>query len=135
MSKLLKRISKISKDRQNCIVIGNWSDSIEELAEHFQNVFVLNTESKIPRLKNVIAREDFSNPHMFSSINFGFVDKEYISKLDDIRHILSIHKPILFLGETDGKHKMLWKIHRDFGYKTIEMNKNYSVFRILKGGK
>ena len=59
MSKLVKRIKKTFNNPRNVLIVGTGFGFLDDLCEHFSNVFIISTLKEEVRRKNLIYKENF----------------------------------------------------------------------------
>lgn len=82
MNKFEKRLKKISKNIENCLVVGQGFGHLEELTEIYNTVFVINRTRPELRAKNLVFRDNFDDTSYMSNISSVFFDLDSISKLE-----------------------------------------------------
>ena len=134
MSKFIKTLKKIKKKLGNCVVFGIAWDNLSDIAKEFDNVFLLIDDNEKIRRKNVIYRDDFKDPTLFSNINFVFIDSQYIDSIEKAQSIITMFKPVILIGIGEYISIKREKYLMSLGYILDDINKSYQVWK-LKGKK
>lgn len=129
MSKLIKRIRKVDKNLENCLVMGTVWGEFSVIIENFKNVFVKITEKSYPRVKNVIARNEFQEMSLFPQITYVFVDYDCLSDIKSIEKVFTHHSPLIYIGYGEFLDKEQNKYLNSLGYEIIELKKDYQVWK------
>ena len=125
MTAFSKKIKKIKKEPQNCLVLGSMFGTIEGSHEIFKSVFVISNTDNLPRKKNIIYREDYEGINLLPEIDFIFIDKEYFSVLDKIIQVWRKHKSYILTEAVEPPSKDLVKFLRSESYSIAWVDKRF----------
>lgn len=134
MSKLIKSLKKIKKKIGNCLVLGNAWGNLSDLVASFDNVFIFISDDQPVRGRNVIYRDNFKDPTLFSNINFVFIDSIYIDEIEKTQNIITFFRPVILLGSGEYISLKREKYLMSLGYILDEKRKTHQVWK-LKGKK
>lgn len=84
MNKFQKRLTKVSKHMQNCLVVGKGFDYLPDLTEIYDTVFVIDNRRPEFKSKNLVFRnnfDDMSYMNEISAIFFDIASIEHLNKL------------------------------------------------------
>ena len=82
MNKFEKRLKKISKNIENCLVVGQGFGHLEELTEIYNTVFVIDKTRPELKVKNLVFRDNFDDTSYMPGISSVFFDLNSISELE-----------------------------------------------------
>lgn len=129
MSKLIKRIRKIDKNLENCLVVGTVWGEASYIVESFRNIFVKKTNKPHIRARNVIVRDEFVEMSLFSQINYVFIDFDCLDYLKSIEKVLTHFSPLIYIGYGDFLDKEFSKYFNSLNYEIVELRKDYQVWK------
>ncbi len=87
MSKFRKRLTKISKNLHNCLVVGQGFGYLQELTNIYQTVFVIDSQRPEIKAKNLVFRNNFDDLSHMNEISAVFVDiaaTEHLNKITSL---------------------------------------------------
>lgn len=116
MSKLIKTLRKLKKKIGNCAVLGDAWNNLADLAESFDSVFVYPQKETSLRKRNIIYRENFDDPTLFSNINFVFIDQDLLDYVEKIKPVIVLFKPYILIGQYDYIEMKKSKYFSTLGY-------------------
>lgn len=128
MSKFIKRIRKIKKYPENCLLIGTEFGYLDEFCDLFANVFSLVVENQLPKKRNLIYRQDFKELSLISGIDFIFIDHQYLEKVYEIENVLTQFRCPLYINHGEFLDAKYSKFFGKAGYQIIQIEKNYQVW-------
>lgn len=82
MNKFQKRLKKISKNIENCLVVGQGFTHLDELIDMYGTVFVIDQTRPELKSKNLVFRDNFDDTSYMSGISTVFFDLASINKLE-----------------------------------------------------
>lgn len=129
MSKLIKRIRKVDKNPENCLVIGNVWGELPNVSKTFRNVFLKITDKPYERAKNIIARHTFQEMAVFPQINYVFIDHDCLSEINSVEKVFTHFSPLIYIGCGDFLDKDQAKYLNSLSYEIIEIRKDCQIWK------
>lgn len=132
MTKFIKKITKLEKFHENCVVIGTVWGNLEDVCEVYDTVFILSDGEQTVRRKNIVYRENFEETSLLPYINSIFVDLDQLEKLIKLENVIKKFKLSVYINH--GYHIDDY-YHRFFnirGYQLVEMNKHFQMWKPKK---
>lgn len=87
MNKFQKRLSKLSKNHNNIIVVGQCFGNLKEILTMYNTVFVIDDTYPEIKAKNLVYREDCSSLSQLSEISLIVFDLATVSKLELLKEV------------------------------------------------
>jgi len=128
MSKFIKRITKIKKKPENCLLIGTKFGYLDEFCETFSNVFSLIVEDCLPKKRNLIHRQDFKELSLIYGIDFVFIDYQYLENVYDIENVITRFRCPVYINHGEFLDNKYSKFFGKLGYQITQIEKNYQVW-------
>ena len=128
MSKFVKRLRKIKKYPENCILIGNEFGYLEDFCELFANVFSLIVDDVLPKKRNLIHRQDFREISLIPNIDFVFVDYKHIDRISEIENVISKFRCAVYINHGEFLVPKYGQIFGKLGYEITEINASYQIW-------
>ena len=128
MSKFIKRIRKIKKNPENCLVIGIEFGYLEEFCDLFNNVFSLAVEGQVLKKRNLIRRQDFRELSLIAGIDFVFVDYQHLEKVYEIENVLTRFRCPVYINHGEFLDNKYSKFFGKAGFQITQIEKNYQVW-------
>lgn len=128
MSKFIKRLRKIKKFPENCILIGNEFGYLEDFCGLFSNVFSLIVDDVLPKKRNLIHRQDFREASLIPNIDFVFVDYKHIERVAEIENILSKFRCRIYINYSEFLVPKYRQFFAKLGYEITDINGNYQIW-------
>jgi hypothetical protein len=132
MSKIAKRSHKIVKNADSCLVVGDIIDTPETFLPYFKTVFILKTNNRIIKGRNVVYKEKFSDINAIKTIDFVFLSFMSLNELDKISNVLTFFRPVVYIDHGEFLPKEKSVKFTDIGYEIVELIKNYQVWKPKK---
>lgn len=129
MSKLIKRIRKVDKNLENCLVMGTAWGGFSHIVENFQNVFVKKTDKPYIRSRNVIVRDEFVEMALYPQISHVFIDQDCLEYLKSIEKVFTHFSPLIYIGYGEFLDKEISKYFNSLNYEIIEIRKEYQTWK------
>ena len=130
MSKISKRLRKISKKPRNAFVLGQGIGEITDILEVFSSVFVVGDPADGIRRKNLIYLEKIENINNISNIDMIFLDRISFEYIKDLRTMYKKCHPLIFVEGNIDLPKDLIKFLVDDGYLVSDIEKRYHIWKI-----
>jgi hypothetical protein len=128
MSKFIKRIRKIKKNLENCLLIGTNFGYLEEFCDAFVNVFSLIVENNLPKKRNLIHRQDFKELSLIPTIDFVFVDFQHLEKVCEIENVLTRFRCAVYINHGEFLDAKYSKFFGKVGYQITHIEKSYQIW-------
>jgi hypothetical protein len=132
MDKFQKRLSKLSKRLENCLVIGQGFGHLEQLVEIFQTVFVIDDCRPEFKAKNLVYKEQFNDVFSITAITMVFFDLDQVSELEKISEIWYKFKSFVIIeGDTPIGRDKSGQLYR-LGYGCTSLQGYFHVWEKIK---
>jgi hypothetical protein len=128
MSKFIKRLRKIKKHPENCILIGHGFGHLDEFCELFNNVFSLIVDDELPKKRNLIHRQNFDELSLIAGIDFIFVDFAYLGKIYAIENAITRFRCPIHINHGEFLDAGYSKFFGKVGYQITEINKSNQIW-------
>jgi len=132
MNKFQKRISKLSKNSPNAVVIGLGFSQLSDIVELFNTVFVLGGDRPETKSKNLVYRETLDHVSDISEVGLIFVDRNQIEKLKSVSPIWNKTKATVIIEGHDPIEREFSKSLYDSNYNCTELYKTFHVWELKK---
>ena len=97
MNKIQKRLSKLSRNSANAMVIGDGFGILSNIIEIYRTVFIVfNTDDSL-RAKNLIYRENIDNLNNITEVSSIFFDITKLEKLESLQYFWSKNNSVIFI--------------------------------------
>jgi len=87
MSKFQKRLSKLLKNYENAVVVGQGFGHLDEIIEIFKTVFVISDLPPKIKSKKLVYREGFNNLSQISEVSIVFIDLIELHNLENVSQL------------------------------------------------
>ncbi len=101
MTKFQKRIKKLYKHPENCLIVGEGFGFLNEIIEIYKTVFVVSDRKPNLKSKNLVYREEFDDLSNLVEITAVFLDLSLLDKLETVMHIASRNKSFVIIEGND----------------------------------
>lgn len=128
MSKFIKRLRKIKKFPENCVLIGKNFGHLDDFCDLFANVFSLIVDEELPKKRNLIHRQDFRELSLIPNIDFIFVDFFYIERVFDIENVITKFRCAIYINHSEFLVPRYGQFFAKIGYEITEINSNYQIW-------
>ena len=129
MDKFKKRLSKLSNNPQNAVVIGNGFQRLDDVLDIFDTVFVFSNEPSIVRAKNLILKESITSILNATNVTTILIDLEYLPLLEKTLPLWHRWHSLILIEGNDpigrDKSQELYKNH----YRCVELHGVYHVWK------
>lgn len=132
MSKIAKRSHKILKNAECCLVVGNIIDTPDTFLPYFKTVFVLKTDNRTIKGRNIVYKEKFNDIDVIKTIDFVFLSFLSLSEFDKISNVLTFFRPMVYIDHGEFLSKEHSIKFTGIGYEIVELIKNYQVWKPKK---
>jgi hypothetical protein len=132
MSKIAKRSHKILKNTECCLVVGDIIDTPETFLSSFKTVFVLKTDSRIIKGRNIVYKEKFNDITSIKNIDIVFLSTTALNEFDKISNVLTFFRSVVYINHGEFLPKEYTNKFASIGYEIVELIKNYQVWKPKK---
>jgi hypothetical protein len=132
MSKIAKRSHKIVKNADSCLVVGDIIDDLETFLPYFKTVFILKTDNRIIKGKNVVYKEKFNDINIIKNIDFVFLSASSLDEFDKISNVLTFFRSVVYIDHGEFLPKEQSVKFTGIGYEIVELIKNYQIWKSKK---
>jgi phosphatidate phosphatase APP1 len=132
MSKIAKRSHKIVKNINSCLVVGDIIDNIETFLPFFNTVFVLKTDDRFIKGRNVVYKEKFNDIDIIKNIDIVFLSKSALDQFDKISNVLTYFRSPVYIDHGEFLPKDQSNKFSSIGFEIVELIKNYQVWKPKK---
>jgi len=132
MSKIAKRSHKILKNAECCLVVGDIIDTPETFLPFFKTVFVLKTDNRTLKGRNIVYKEKFNDIDVIKTIDFVFLSVMSLNEFDKIANVLTFFRPVVYINHGEFLSKDQSVKFTSIGYEIVELIKNYQVWKSKK---
>lgn len=132
MDKFQKRVSKLSKKLENCLVIGRGFGNLEKMTEIFETVFVIDSQRPEVKARNLVYIEKMDNLSPLVSITAIFFDLDTVSELDKYSEVWFRCRSLVLIEGNDpigrDKSQSLYRL----GYECTSLQEFFHVWEPKK---
>lgn len=129
MSKLVKRIKKTFNNPRNVLIVGTGFGFLDDLCEHFSNVFIISTLKEEVRRKNLIYKENFEGIEFVPDLDVIFIDRNQDVNVEKLRPILARYHPTIFVEGDELFGRTEYKFLKSYNFSVVE---RFGVYHIWK---
>jgi hypothetical protein len=132
MDKFQKRICKLSKQLENCLVIGQGFGHLDRLVEIFQTVFVIDDHRPEFKSRNLVYKEKLDDVFSITGITAVFFDLDKVSELERASKIWNKYKSFVIIeGDTPIGRDKSGSLYR-LGYRCTSLQGYFHVWEKIK---
>lgn len=128
MNKIEKRITKLSRNNTNAMVIGNAFGHLSLILGIYKTVFVIMDQPPEIKARNLIYRENLSNLNNITDIGAIFFDLNQIKKLETLQYFWSINQSSIFIEGNDVIGRDFSKPLYDSGWRATSQQGFFHVW-------
>jgi ribonucleotide monophosphatase NagD (HAD superfamily) len=129
MNKIKKRLSKLSKNKTNALVIGTAFGQLAQLLDLYSTIFVVNENATELKAKNLIYRQSIERLDSIVNVGAVFFDITHISKLESLQTFWKKNDSLIFIEGGDALPRELSKPLYDSGWRCTSLQ---GVFHVWK---
>jgi len=97
MTKLQKRLHKLSRNHAHALVLGSAFGILDQVVEIYDTVFVVSADLPPVRAKNLVYKETFVKLDHVHNIASIFIDHTELCNLDKVEAVWKKHNSIIFV--------------------------------------
>jgi len=128
MNKIKKRLSKLSKNADNALVIGSAFGQLEQLLDLYSTIFVVNEDSDELKAKNLIYRQSIERLDSIVNVGAVFFDIKHISKLESLQTFWKKNNSLIFIEGGDALPRDLSMPLYDSGWRCTSLQGAFHVW-------
>lgn len=129
MNKFKKRLTKLVRDPQNAVVLGQGFGQLQNILEIFKTVFIFSWDTVSYKAKNLIVRENFQELTPLTDISMILVDLDQLHHLENLMPVWNRNKCLIIVEGNDpvGREKsgVLYQNH----FRCIDQHGIYHVWK------
>ncbi len=129
MSKFLKRLSPILSKQEVAVVVGRNFVNIPDLIDHFQSVFVYDTDRPEIKAKNLIPRLVFTDTKTLPNFNLLIIDEPCLWEIGNFTPLASINQAGIVLVHNEPIGKKILKHLWQYNYEIAGEHKNLHFWK------
>jgi hypothetical protein len=132
MSKFEKRLSKILKNPQNAIVIGDGFGQLETFIGNFKTVFYINEDFPSTRSKNLVYRNNSIDLHLLPDISAIIFNLSTVQNLHLYKEVWRKHKSLVIIEGEEAINRDLSKSLYETGWGCTSLQGFFHVWEQIK---
>jgi hypothetical protein len=132
MSKLLKRISSVTEQREAAVVVGEQFPGITEIFEAYGSVFLYELQTPAIKGRNVIPRLNFSDVKTLPRIDLLVVDEKYLLEIGNFVGIAARYQAGIVLKYDELPSKKIAKHLAEHNYALVDSSKGLHFWKKTK---
>ena len=128
MTKFQKRLSKLTKNKTNALVIGTAFGQLAQLLDLYSTIFVVNENTTELKSKNLIYRQSIERLDNIVNVGAVFFDITHISKLESLQTFWKKNNSLIFIEGGDALPRQLSKPLYDSGWRCTSLQGVFHVW-------
>lgn len=132
MTKLQKRLSKLTKNTTSALVIGTAFGQLTQILDIYSTVFVYGEDTCELKAKNLIVRENIDRLDYLVNVGVVFLDMKHISKLDNLQTFWKKNNSLVLIEGNDAIPRELSKPLYDSGWRCTSLQGTFHVWEHYK---
>jgi hypothetical protein len=128
MTKFQKRLSKLTKNNTNALVIGTAFGQISEILSMYSTVFVVNENMLELKAKNLIYRQTIDRLSHLVNVGIVFLDIKHIDKLENLQPFWKKNNSLVLIEGNDAISRELSKPLYDSGWRCTSLQGIFHVW-------
>lgn len=128
MTKFQKRLSKLTKNNTNALVIGTAFGQISEILSMYSTVFVVNENMLELKAKNIIYRQTIDRLSHLVNVGIVFLDIKHIDKLENLQPFWKKNNSLVLIEGNDAISRELSKPLYDSGWRCTSLQGIFHVW-------
>ena len=128
MTKFQKRLSKLTKNNTNALVIGTAFGQISEILSMYSTVFVVNENMLELKAKNIIYRQTIDRLNHLVNVEVVFLDIKHIDKLENLQPFWKKNNSLVLIEGNDAISRELSKPLYDSGWRCTSLQGIFHVW-------
>ena len=132
MNKIKKRLSKLSKNKNNALVIGTAFGQLEQLLDLYSTIFVVNESGTELKARNLIYRQSIERLDSIVNVGAVFFDITHICKLESLQTFWKKNNSLIFIEGGDPLPRDLSKPLYDSGWRCTSLQGAFHVWEQQK---
>ena len=128
MTKFQKRLSKLTKNNTNALVIGTAFGQISEILSMYSTVFVVNENMLELKAKNLIYRQTIDRLSHLVNVGIVFLDIKHIDKLENLQPFWKKNNSLVLIEGNDAISREMSKPLYDSGWRCTSLQGIFHVW-------
>lgn len=128
MNKIKKRLSKLSKNKNNALVIGTAFGQLAHILDLYSTIFVVNENVTELKAKNLIPRQSIDRLDSIVNVGAVFFDITHIHKLESLQAFWKKNNSVIFVEGGDALPRELSKPLYDSGWRCTSLQGIFHVW-------
>ena len=128
MNKFQKRLSKLTKNKTNALVIGTAFGQISQILSMYSTVFVVNEDMLELKAKNLIHRQTIDRLDYLVNVGVVFLDMKHIGKLENLQTFWKKNDSLVLIEGNDAISRDLSKPLYDSGWRCTSLQGLFHVW-------
>ena len=129
MSKFIKRLSKVGKNIDTALVVGEDFVPLEDLLNNFNTVFVVADDHPNIKARNLVYRNFKSSLDALPAISVFFIQEKYNSSIANYLPLLTKSKATLVIWNSDKLDREKIKPLLNYKYKRVSKEHDYHFWK------
>ena len=130
MNKFQKRLSKLTKQSLNCVVIGHGFGLLQDISQIYKTVFVIDKQRPELKLKNLVYRENFGDLSGMTEISVIFFDLNTLNDLSSIMNLATRCNSLIIIEGNDPIGRDLSGPLYQYNYCCTSLQKIFHVWEL-----
>ncbi len=130
MNKFQKRVKKLCKDPENCLVVGKGFGFLSEISEIYNTVFVIDDERPSLKLKNLVYRENSEDLVHITDISVIFFDLATTNRLNEFMNLAFKWKSVVVIEGNDPIGRDLSGPLYQTGYQCRDLQGHFHIWKL-----
>jgi len=132
MTKLQKRLNKLTKNTTSALVIGTAFGQLTQILDIYSTVFVYDEDNCELKAKNLIFRQNIDRLDYLVNVGVVFLDMKHISKLDNLQPFWKKNNSLVLIEGNDAIPRELSKPLYDSGWRCTSLQGTFHVWEHYK---
>ncbi len=130
MSKFAKRLKKLNKKARNILVVGNAWGNVQELAEFYNTVFLVDDQQRMVRGRNIVYRENFDNIHLLYDVDIVLFDIDHQNHISELFQVFKRWDSLIIIQGPELITKENQNFLKSHNYQIVEIHKTYYQWKL-----
>jgi hypothetical protein len=120
MNKTVKRLTKLTGNPNNAVVIGTGFGMLSDILATYKTVFLFADHPPNFKVRNLVYRENFDDIAPLSDITAIIVDRDKVYNVSHLRPLWSRARPVIFVEGDEIINRTESRILWEGGYRPVE---------------
>ena len=132
MDKFEKKIRKLVKNPETALVIGNGFGILSNILSIHNSAFIIDSDNKDVKAKNIIYRENFDNLTAIYDIRVIYFDLNKIHLLESLQTVWTRHKSLVIIEGNEPIGRKFSKPLYNTGWGCTTIEKHFHVWEKIR---